>query len=142
MNTLLKLILEATTRAENNFLKRDKILNESETVAIKPIIDQLINEVSAGLMTNEEIVSKLKKVEFQLSLKTKLRQEFSIVRESRNVFLEIRTLTLIGLLTALKTQVSIEELDTVDDLICKLDDAVKQKNYTVLKELTFPFYDL
>ena len=142
MNTLLKLILKATSKAEKNFVKRDKMLRESQVVEIRPIINRLIDKINAGSITKQGILDELKYVDSQLDLKTKLRQKFSIIRESRNVLIEIRSLALVGLLSELKEQISIDEKDTVESLIHRLQAAINQKNYAVMEELIFAFYNL
>ena len=142
MNTLLKLILKATSKAEKNFVKRDKMLRESQVVEIRPIINRLIDNINAGSITKQGILDELKYVDSQLDLKTKMRQNFSIIRESRNVLIEIRSLALVGLLSELKEQISIDEKDTVESLIHRLQAAINQKNYAVMEELIFAFYNL
>ena len=142
MKDVLKDILAATTKAEEMFVEREQILREGEMTGIKPLVERLIVQINLGSMTDEAIVEELEYIQFQLDLKTKMREKFSIIRSSRNILIEIRSLALIGLLTVLKSQASIDETVTIEDLIHKIQAAINQKNYAVMKELIFVFDNL
>ena len=130
-----KSIYDATSEAELNFLEREKILREAQLVDIKPLITRLINKINTESMTVKDFVNDLTYVKDQLTLRGELRKQSSIIKKSQNVLVRIRSLALVELLPELHDQISSTEKVTIEHLIHKLKDAIKQKNYSVMKEL-------
>ena len=133
-----KRIYDATLDAGLAFVEREALLKKLQVAEVKPLITRLINKINTEPMTEQNLkdfVNDLTYVKDQLTLRGKLRKQSSIIKKTQSVLVRIRFLVLVELLTELNDQISSNEKVTLENLIHKLEDAIKQKNYAVMKEL-------
>ena len=138
MGRNLKSIYDATVEAENAFNDRNQMLKDLQVTQVLPLVTDLINKVKTEPITEQtrkELVSSLTHIEAQLVLRAELRKKSSILKKTQKVLVRIQSLTFVELWEALDDQISSAEKVTLENLIHQLEDAIKQKNYAIMKEL-------
>ena len=131
-------IYDATVEADISFSEREKILKDLQVVEVMPIVTKLIDKINTGPITEQNrrnFVTDLTFVKDQLTLRGKLRKQSSIIKKTQRILVRIRSLVFVELLTELNDQISSNEKVTIENLIHKLEDAIKQKNYAVMEKL-------
>ena len=131
-------IYDATVEADISFSEREKILKDLQVVEVMPIVTKLIDKINTGLITEQNrrnFVTDLTFVKDQLTLRGKLRKQSSIIKKTQRILVRIRSLTFVELLAELNDQIASNEKVTIENLIHKLEDAIKQKNYAVMEKL-------
>ena len=126
------------TQKAPQFSKREKILKDLQVVEVMPIVTKLIDKINTGPITEQNrrnFVTDLTFVKDQLTLRGKLRKQSSIIKKTQRILVRIRSLTFVELLAELNDQISSNEKVTIENLIHKLEDAIKQKNYAVMEKL-------
>ena len=139
---VLDTIWSLTKSTENAFDQREMSLRQLAIREISPTIEKIKSILSAGPITEEtrlNLVKELDWVQTQLSLRKKVRKETAILTTVKTTVKQVQCIILCHeswhKLKALDSKISSRKKVRLRNLINKLEEAIKQKNYTVMKEL-------
>ena len=139
---VLDTIWSLTKSTENAFDQREMSLRQLAIGEISPTIEKIKSILSAGPITEEtrlNLVKELDWVQTQLSLRKKVRKETAILTTVKTTVKQVQCIILCHeswhKLKALDSKISSRKKVRLRNLINKLEEAIKQKNYTVMKEL-------
>ena len=139
---VLDTIWSLTKSTENAFDQREMSLRQLAIGEISPTIEKIKSILSAGPITEEtrlNLVKELDWVQTQLSLRKKVRKETAILTTVKTTVKQVQCIILCHeswhKLKTLDSKISSRKKVRLRNLINKLEEAIKQKNYTVMKEL-------
>ena len=135
--------IEALTKdALLAFKKREVTLKELSINEVYPVIEDIANRLISGPIDEDArylLIKDIQWVQSQLFLRKTLKKKSEILKKSKRTIRQIESIAVCRTtrqgLESLGDKISIGEKTELENLINKLEDAIKQKNYAVMKEL-------